>query len=106
MVSDSLLVSILADSHSSEIRKSTMFKDLIEYIVKSLVDYPDEVVVREVTGETVVIVELTVTEEDLGKIIGRYGRTLKAIRSVLYTAGLQANKKVILELIEHPRPEA
>ena len=44
-----------------------MFKDLIEYIVKSLVDYPDQVVVREVTGETVVIVELTVTEEDLGE---------------------------------------
>ncbi|MCY4554753.1 MAG: KH domain-containing protein [Candidatus Poribacteria bacterium] len=82
-----------------------MFKDLIEYIVKSLVDYPDEVVVREVTGETVVIIELTVTEEDLGKIIGRYGRTLKAIRSVLYTAGLQANKKVILELIDEPRPD-
>jgi len=82
-----------------------MFKDLIEYIVKSLVDYPDSVVVHEVTGETVVSIELTVTEEDLGKIIGRYGRTLKAIRSVLYTAGLRANKKVILELIERPKPE-
>ena len=82
-----------------------MFKDLIEYIVKSLVDYPDEVVVREITGETVVIIELTVTEADLGKIIGRYGRTLKAIRSILYTAGLRANKKVILELIDEPRPD-
>lgn len=83
-----------------------MFKDLIEYIVKSLVDYPDEVVVREITGETVVIIELTVTEADLGKIIGRYGRTLKAIRSILYTAGLRTNKKVILELIDEPRPDA
>ena len=82
-----------------------MFKDLIEYIVKSLVDYPDEVVVREVTGETVVIIELTVTEADLGKIIGRYGRTLKAIRSILYTAGLRTNKKVILELIDEPRTD-
>ena len=82
-----------------------MFKDLIEYIVKSLVDYPDEVVVREVTGEPVVIIELTVTEADLGKIIGRYGRTLKAIRSILYTAGLRANKKVILELIDEPRTD-
>jgi hypothetical protein len=82
-----------------------MFKDLIEYIVKSLVDYPDEVVVREVTGETVVIIELTVTEADLGKIIGRYGRTLKAIRSILYTAGLRENKKVILELIDEPRAD-
>lgn len=82
-----------------------MFKDLIEYIVKSLVDNPDDVVVREVTGEKVVIIELSVPESDLGKIIGRYGRTLKAIRSVLYTAGLRANKKVILELIEEPRTE-
>ncbi len=83
-----------------------MFKELIEYIVISLVDYPDDVVVREVTGEKVVIVELTVSEEDLGKIIGRYGRTLKAIRTLLYTAGLKADKKVILELIEEPREEA
>ncbi len=82
-----------------------MFKDLIEYIVKSLVDYPDEVVVHEITGETVVIIELTVTEADLGKIIGRYGRTLKAIRSILYTAGLRTNKKVILELIDEPRTD-
>ncbi len=80
-----------------------MFKDLIEYVVRALVDNPDQVVVREVTGEKVVIIELTVTEEDLGKIIGRYGRTLRAIRTVLYTAGLRANKKVILELIETPR---
>ena len=83
-----------------------MFKELIEYIVISLVDYPDDVVVREVTGEKVVIVELTVSEEDLGKIIGRYGRTLKAIRTLLYTAGLIGDKKVILELIEEPREEA
>ncbi len=82
-----------------------MFKELIEYIVIALVDYPDDVLVREVTGEKVVIVELTVSESDLGKIIGRYGRTLKAIRTLLYTAGLKANKKVILELIEEPRSE-
>ena len=82
-----------------------MFEELIEYIVKSLVDYPDDVVVREVTGEKVVIVELSVTEADLGKIIGRYGRTLKAIRTLLYTAGLKANKRVILELIKEPRNE-
>ncbi len=83
-----------------------MFKELIAYIVIALVDYPDDVVVREVTGEKVVVVELTVSEEDLGKIIGRYGRTLKAIRTLLYTAGLKADKKVILELIEEPREEA
>lgn len=82
-----------------------MFKELIEYIVIALVDYPDDVVVREVTGEKVVIIELSVAEADFGKVIGRYGRTLKAIRTLLYTAGLKANKKVILELLEKPRPE-
>ena len=82
-----------------------MFKELIEYIVKALVDYPDDVVVREVSGEKVVIIELSVAEADLGKIIGRYGRTLKAIRTLLYTAGLRGNKKVILELLEEPRSE-
>jgi predicted RNA-binding protein YlqC (UPF0109 family) len=58
-----------------------------------------------VTGEKVVIIELSVTEADLGKIIGRYGRTLKAIRTLLYTAGLRVNKKVILELLEEPKTE-
>ncbi|RKU12041.1 RNA-binding protein [Candidatus Poribacteria bacterium] len=82
-----------------------MFKELIEYIVIALVDYPDDVVVREVTGEKVVIIELSVAGPDFGKVIGRYGRTLKAIRTLLYTAGLKANKKVILELLEKPRPE-
>ncbi|MDE0484590.1 MAG: KH domain-containing protein [Candidatus Poribacteria bacterium] len=82
-----------------------MFKELIEYIVNALVDYPDDVVVREVTGEKVVIIELSVAEADLGKIIGRYGRTLRAIRTLLYTAGLNGNKKVILELLEEPRTE-
>lgn len=79
-----------------------MFKNLIEYIAKSLVDYPERVVVHEVTSETVVVIKLKVADEDLGKIIGRQGRTLKAIRSVLYTAGVHANRKVILELIEPP----
>lgn len=80
-----------------------MFKDLIEYIVMALVDNPENVEVREVIGEKVVVVELRVPDSELGKIIGRYGRTLKAIRNILYTAGLKANKKVILELIEEQK---
>lgn len=80
-----------------------MFKELIEYIVKALVDNPENVEVREVIGEKVVVVELSVPDAELGKIIGRYGRTLKAIRNILYTAGLKANKKVILELIEEQK---
>ena len=77
-----------------------MFKDLIEYIATSLVDQPDQVKVHEILGEKVTVLELSVAEEDLGKIIGRHGRTLKSIRNILYTAGIKANKRVALELIE------
>ena len=77
-----------------------MFKDLIEYIAKSLVDHPDQVKIHEVTGETVTILELSVAEEDLGKVIGKHGRMLKSMRTILFAAGLKANKKTVLELIE------
>ena len=77
-----------------------MFKDLIEYIATSLVDQPDQVKVHEVVGEKVTILELSVAEEDLGKIIGKHGRTLKSIRNILFAAGIKANKRIVLELIE------
>lgn len=77
-----------------------MFKDLIEYIATSLVDQPEQVKVHEVVGEKVTILELSVAEEDLGKIIGKHGRTLKSIRNILFAAGIKANKRIVLELIE------
>lgn len=77
-----------------------MVKDLIEYIATSLVDQPDQVEVHEVAGDKATILELSVAEEDLGKIIGRHGRTLKSIRNILFAAGIKANKRVVLELIE------
>ena len=77
-----------------------MFKDLIEYIAMSLVDQPEQVKVHEVVGEKVTILELSVAEEDLGKIIGKHGRTLKSIRNILFAAGIKANKRIVLELIE------
>ena len=70
-----------------------MFKDLIEYIATSLVDQPDQVTVHEVAGEKATVLKLSVAEEDLGKIIGKHGRTLKSIRSILFAAGIKANKK-------------
>lgn len=76
-----------------------MFKDLIEYIATSLVDQPDQVKVHEVAGEKATVLELSVAEEDLGKIIGKHGRTLKSIRSILFAAGIKANKRVVLELV-------
>ena len=77
-----------------------MFKDLIEYIAKSLFDHPEQVSVQEVEGETVTILELSAAGEDLGKVIGKHGRTVKAMRSLLVAAGIKANKKTMLEIIE------
>ena len=77
-----------------------MFKGLIEYIATSLVDQPDQVKVHEVVGEKVTILELSVAEEDLGKIIGKHGRTLKSIRNILFASGIKANKRIVLELVE------
>ena len=80
-----------------------MFKDLIEYIAKSLVDQPNEVKIHEVEGERVTVLELSVAEEDLGKVIGKHGRTAKAMRSVLLAAGIKSNKKTMLEIIERDK---
>jgi len=82
-----------------------MFKDLIEYLAKSLVDHPDQVKVHEVEGQTVTILELSVASEDLGKVIGKHGRTAKAMRSVLQATGVKANKKAMLEIIEQRKTD-
>ena len=62
----------------------TEMRDFIEYVAKNLVDYPDEVEVRQIDGEKTIIFELKVNKGDIGKIIGRGGRTIKAIRTLLY----------------------
>ncbi|MBI3091285.1 MAG: KH domain-containing protein [Candidatus Tectomicrobia bacterium] len=75
-------------------------KELIEYIVSSLVDKPDEVVVREVQGERTMVIELKVAREDLGKVIGKQGRTARAMRTLLNAAATKINKRAVLEIIE------
>lgn len=75
-------------------------KALVEFIAKSLVDRPDEVQVNEVEGEQVTVFELKVAKDDLGKIIGRQGKTARAIRSVLGAASIRANKRSVLEILE------
>jgi predicted RNA-binding protein YlqC (UPF0109 family) len=70
-----------------------MFKDLIEYIAQSLVDHPEKVKVIEVERDKVTVLELSVAADDLGKVIGKHGRTAKAMRAVLLTAGIKVNKK-------------
>lgn len=75
-------------------------KELIEYVAKSLVDIPDQVSVSEVEGEQTVILELRVAPGDLGKVIGKQGRIVKAMRIILQAASAKAQKRVVLEIIE------
>ena len=78
-------------------------KDLIEYVVKALVDEPDKVDVKEIAGEKTVIYELKVGEGDLGKVIGKEGRTAKAIRTILTAAAMKSGKRAELEILEPNR---
>jgi predicted RNA-binding protein YlqC (UPF0109 family) len=75
-------------------------KELLELIAKALVDKPDEVVVSEVTGEQTTVLELRVAQDDLGKVIGRQGRTARAIRTILGAAGMKLRKHFVLEILE------
>jgi predicted RNA-binding protein YlqC (UPF0109 family) len=75
-------------------------KDLIYNIAQSLVDFPEDVNVTQMDGETVIVLELRVAKDDLGKIIGREGRTARAMRTFLATMAKKANKRVVLEIIE------
>jgi predicted RNA-binding protein YlqC (UPF0109 family) len=75
-------------------------KDLIAYIAKALVDKPEEVVVTEIEGEQTAVIELKVAKEDLGKVIGKQGRTARAMRTILSAASTKINKRSVLEIIE------
>jgi hypothetical protein len=75
-------------------------KELIEFIAKSLVDNPNAVKVSEVEGEKTSVIELSVAKEDLGKVIGKQGRTARAIRTILSAASTKVKKRSVLEIIE------
>ena len=75
-------------------------KELLEMIAKALVDHPEEVEVRSVEGQHVIVLELCVHPEDLGRVIGRHGRTAEALRTVLGAAGMKLQKRVKVEIIE------
>ena len=77
-------------------------KELVELIAKSLVDDPDKVQVSQLDGEQSSIIELKVAPDDLGKVIGKQGRTAQAIRIILETTGMKLKKRFNLELIEKP----
>ena len=73
-------------------------KQLLEVLAKSLVDKPEKVVVNEVEHEHMVVLELSVAHEDMGKVIGKQGRIAKAIRTVVKAAAVKENKKVVVEI--------
>lgn len=75
-------------------------KDLIKYIAQALVDYPEQVTVTEIVGNQTSVLELKVAKEDLGKIIGKQGRTARAMRTILSAASAKIKKRTVLEIIE------
>ncbi|MEN8211594.1 MAG: KH domain-containing protein [Thermodesulfobacteriota bacterium] len=77
-----------------------MMKELIEYIAKALVDDPDQVNVSEVSGDQTCVLELKVAKEDLGKVIGKQGRSARAMRTILSAASTKLKKRTVLEIIE------
>ncbi|MBN1627192.1 MAG: KH domain-containing protein [Deltaproteobacteria bacterium] len=77
-----------------------MMKDLIEFIAKALVDKPEEVIVTEIEGEQTSVIELKVAKEDLGKVIGKQGRTARAMRTILSASSTKLRKRSVLEIIE------
>ena len=75
-------------------------KELIRYMAQALVDQPDLVQVSEVVGEQTSVIELRVAKEDLGKVIGKQGRTARAMRTLLGAASAKAKRRAVLEIIE------
>jgi len=75
-------------------------KELLEYIAKSLVEFPDEVYVTESDNDKTLVLELHVKDSDMGKVIGKQGRIAKSIRSVVKAASSRINKRVIVEIVQ------
>jgi uncharacterized protein len=76
-------------------------KELVQFLARQLVNDPDAVeVVKEVHGDTASVLELRVAKEDLGRVIGKQGRTVKSIRTILNAVASRTNRKIVLEIIE------
>ena len=75
-------------------------KELVEVIAKSLVDFPEKVVVTETVNEKTIVLELAVDKSDMGKVIGKQGRIARAIRSVVKAAAYREDKKVVVEIVQ------
>jgi predicted RNA-binding protein YlqC (UPF0109 family) len=81
-------------------KKGDTMKELVTYIARSLVDKPEQVSVAEVEGNQTTVLELTVAKEDLGKVIGKQGRTAQAMRTILSAVSSKVKKRTVLEIIE------
>jgi predicted RNA-binding protein YlqC (UPF0109 family) len=81
-------------------------RELVEHLVRALVDHPDEVDVRQVDGERTVMFEVKVSPEDMGKVIGRQGRTANALRTLVSAAAMKQRKRATLEILDPVRDEA
>lgn len=79
---------------------SSELKELIQYVSKALVDLPNNVEVNEIEGEQTTVIELKVDKTDLGKVIGKQGRTARALRTILNAASTKLKKRSVLEIIE------
>ena len=75
-------------------------KDLVLFLAKQLVNHPDQVEVKETQGDTASVLELKVAREDIGRVIGKQGRTARSIRTILAAAGMKLRKRVVLEILE------
>ena len=75
-------------------------RDLVEFMAKSLVDSPEKVEVNEIVGEQTTVVELRVAKDDLGKVIGKQGRTARSMRTILNAASTKLQKRSVLEIVE------
>lgn len=77
-----------------------MVKELLEHLVKALVDDPEQVEVKQVESERMIMLELRVAPEDMGKVIGKQGRIAKAIRTIINAAAIKDNKRVVVEIVQ------
>ena len=76
------------------------YRDLVEYMVKSLVDHPEQVEINEIEGEKSTILELKVVKDDIGKVIGKHGRIARAIRTIINASATKTGKRVVLEILD------
>lgn len=76
------------------------YKELVDYMVKALVDHPDQVEIREVEGEKSTILELRVMKDDIGKVIGKHGRIARSIRTIINASATKSGKRVVLEILD------